>query len=284
MKTNNQKHIQIIIDSTTDIAEQYRDRVEIVPLTVRFGEEEYLDGVDLSRDEFYSKLETGSILPSTSQAAPPLFEKVYAKIRERGQEGLVIAVASQFSGTCQSACIAAEDYPEIRVIDSGSVAVGAGILAEYAIRCADSGMNLTELAEAVEKKKEEICLLAMLDTLEYLKRGGRISKTVAFAGGILDIKPVVTVKDGEIRILGKARGAKKANNFLVEIIEKYGIDYKQPVLVGYTGTSDQLLQNYVTESRRLWEGHMEKPDSTQLCSVIGTHVGPGAIAVAFFRP
>ncbi len=281
---NNQKQIQIIIDSTTDIAARYLDKVEIVPLTVRFGEEEYLDGVDLSREEFYSKLETGTVLPTTCQASPDAFEKVYAKVREKGQEGLVIAVASNFSGTYQSACIAAEDYPEIRVIDSDSVAVGAGILVQYAIELAESGMGLSELAEKVEKKKDEICLLAMLDTLEYLKRGGRISKTVAFAGGILNVKPVVTVKNGEIRVLGKARGAKKANNFLVEMIEKYGIDYKQPILLGYTGKSDELLQNYVADSGKLWEGYVDQLDSTLLCSVIGTHVGPGAIAVAFFRP
>ena len=135
----------------------------------------------------------------------------------------------------------------------------------------------------VEKKREDICLIAMLDTLEYLKRGGRISKTAALAGGILNIKPVITVKEGEILILGKARGAKKANNLLVELAEKNGVDYSLPILLGYAGTSDELLQNYIHDSRKLWEGHVENLEYAQICSVVGTHTGPGAVAAAFFR-
>lgn len=280
---SSQNKIQVIIDSTTDIGDQFRDKVEIVPLTVSFGDREYLDGIDLTRDDFYRKLESEELLPTTSQAPPTAFEKVFSRVRQKGQEGIVITVASEFSGTYQSACIAAQDYPEIRVVDSRSVAIGAGILAEYAIRCADQGMGLDQLVEELEKKREEICLVAMLDTLEYLKRGGRISKTVAFAGGVLNIKPVVTVKEGEILILGKARGAKKANNLLVEQVEKNGADYSLPVLLGYTGTSDELLQRYIQASGSLWEGRLDRLDQAQICSVVGCHAGPGAVAVAFFK-
>ena len=275
--------VRLILDSTTDIAPRFRDRIKVVPLTVSFGEEEYLDGVDLSRDDFYRKLEEEKILPKTSQASPAAFQKVFEEIRAEGDSALVIAVAGRLSGTYQSACIAAEDYPEIRVVDSESVAVGAGILAEYALMCIDRGMNLPELALEVQKKREDICLIAMLDTLEYLKLGGRISRSSAFVGGVLNIKPVITVEDGKIRILGKARGAKKANNFLVEQIENNGLDYELPILLGYTGTSDELLQNYVHDSRALWEGQVERLDTAQICSVVGTHAGPGAIAAAFFR-
>lgn len=280
---SSQSKIQVIIDSTTDIGDQFRDRVEIVPLTVSFGDREYLDGIDLTRDDFYSKLESEELLPTTSQAPPTAFEKVFSQVRRNGQEGIVITVASEFSGTFQSACIAAQDYPEIWVVDSRSVAIGAGILAEYAIRCVDQGMGLDQLVGELEKKREKICLVAMLDTLEYLKRGGRISKTVAFAGGVLNIKPVVTVKEGEILILGKARGAKRANNLLVEQVEKNGVDYSLPVLLGYTGTSDELLQRYIQASGSLWEGRLERLDQAQICSVVGCHAGPGAVAVAFFK-
>ena len=275
--------IRIIIDSTTDIPERVLHQVEVVPLTVSFGDEEYLDGIDLSRNDFYRKLEAGQILPKTSQPSPEAFAEVFQRIHEAGDEGVFISVASALSGTCQSAIIAAADYPEISVVDSRNVAVGTGILAEYALLLISRGITREELTQKLEKKREDICLVAMLDTLEYLKRGGRISKTAALAGGILNIKPVITVKEGEILILGKARGAKKANNLLVELAEKNGVDYSLPILLGYAGTSDELLQNYIHDSRKLWEGHVENLEYVQICSVVGTHTGPGAVAAAFFR-
>ena len=275
--------IRIIIDSTTDIPEQVLHQVEVVPLTVSFGDEEYLDGIDLSRGDFYRKLEAGQILPKTSQPSPEAFAEVFQRIHEAGDEGVFISVASALSGTCQSAAIAAADYPEISVVDSQNVAVGTGMLAEYALLLISRGITREELTQKLEKKREDICLIAMLDTLEYLKRGGRISKTAALAGGILNIKPVITVKEGEILILGKARGAKKANNLLVELAEKNGVDYSLPILLGYAGTSDELLQNYIHDSRKLWEGHVENLEYAQICSVVGTHTGPGAVAAAFFR-
>ena len=277
-----QKKIQVIIDSTVDIVDHLKDRVKIVPLIVSFGDREYLDGIDLSRDDFYRELESGKLMPKTSQPSPASFGKVFEEIHERGEECIVITVASRLSGTFQSACLAAEDYPEITVIDSRNVAVGAGILAEYAFECIDRGMSRDEITEELTRKREDIRLVAMLDTLEYLKRGGRISKTAAFAGGVLNIKPVISIIEGEITVLGKARGTKKANNFLVQEIQKYGVDYSMPVLLGYTGTSDRLLKNYIESSRSLWEGKVKDLTWSQMCSVVGTHGGPGAVAAAFF--
>jgi DegV family protein with EDD domain len=274
---------QIIIDSTTDLPEGLKAAVKVVPLIVSFGEKQYEDGVELSRDEFYRELESGKVLPKTSQASPAAFEMVYREVREKGMEGVVIALASDLSGTYQSACIAAADYPEIRVVDSKTVAIGAGILAEHAIACAEAGMSADRIAEEIEEKKKDVCLVAMLDTLEYLWKGGRLSRTAAIAGGILNIKPVITIKDGTVVVLGKARGAKKANNLLVEQVTSNGVQYDMPVLLGYTGVSDELLQNYIADSKALWEGHLEKLECSQICSVIGTHAGPGAVAVAFFK-
>ncbi len=277
------KKTQIIIDSTTDLAEGFRDRVRVVPLIVSFGDKEYVDGIELSRDEFYRKLESGDVLPKTSQASPAAFESVYREVREKGMNGIVITLSSELSGTYHSACVAAEDYPEIRVVDSKNVAVGAGILAEYAVICAENGMPAERIAEELENKKNDICLIAMLDTLEFLWKGGRLSRTAAIAGGLLNLKPVITIKNGAVVVLGKARGAKKANNLLVEQITSNGVQYNMPVLLGYSGTSDALLQNYISDSRALWEGHLDKLESSQICSVIGTHAGPGAVAVAFFK-
>ena len=276
--------VRIIIDSTTDLAPELQGQVEVVPLTVSFGTEEYIDGVTITHEEFYSKLIESDVLPTTSQATPAAFAEVFEEVAAAGDSAVVITVASQLSGTCQSARIAAEDYDNIYVVDSGSVTLGAGILAEYALRCARSGMTAAEIAGLLEKKKEDICLIAMLDTLEYLKKGGRISAAVAFAGGLLNIKPVVNVKDGVINMLGKARGSKQGNNLLVQEIEKTGgIDFDMPILLGYSGLSDALLKTYITDSAPLWENGIDTLRYTSIGSVVGTHAGPGAIAAAFFH-
>ena len=276
--------VRIIIDSTTDLAPELQGQVEVVPLTVSFGTEEYIDGVTITHEEFYSKLIESDVLPTTSQATPAAFAEVFEEVAAAGDSAVVITVASQLSGTCQSARIAAEDYDNIYVVDSGSVTLGAGILAEYALHCARSGMTAAEIAGLLEKKKEDICLIAMLDTLEYLKKGGRISAAVAFAGGLLNIKPVVNVKDGVINMLGKARGSKQGNNLLVQEIEKTGgIDFDMPILLGYSGLSDALLKKYITDSAPLWENGIDTLRYTSIGSVVGTHAGPGAIAAAFFH-
>ena len=275
---------RIIIDSTTDLAPKLEGQVTIVPLTVHFGDKEYIDGVTITHEEFYNKLVESDVLPTTSQATPAAFEEVFKEVAAAGDSAVVITVASQFSGTCQSARIAAEDYDNIYVVDSGSVTMGAGILTEYALRCACSGMEAAQIAELLEKKKEDICLIALLDTLEYLKKGGRISAAVAFAGGLLNIKPVVNVKDGVINMLGKARGSKQGNNLLVQEIGKTGgIDFTMPIMLGYSGLSDALLKKYIADSAPLWEGGVDSLRYTSIGSVVGTHAGPGAIAAAFFR-
>ena len=181
--------------------------------------------------------------------------------------------------------IAAAEYSgRIFVVDSQSVAIGAGILAELALGMADEGMSAGEIAQKLTRERENIRLVAMLDTLEYLKRGGRISKAVALAGGLLSIKPVVSIQDGEIQMLGKARGSKQGNNLLVSEIQKAGgVEFTKPLLLGYTGLSDILLRKYVEDSRSLWEEGGRELRSTPIGSVVGTHAGPGAVAVAFFK-
>ena len=271
--------VRIITDSTVDIADKYRNLFTVVPLTVSFGEKDYIDGVTLNKQEFYQKLVSSQELPKTSQATP----EVFRKLQENGDEAVVITVSSRLSGTYQSACIAAEDFDNVRVVDSLNVSIASGILAEYALRCASEGMGLDELARHLSKKRDEIGLVAMVDTLEYLKKGGRISGAAAFAGGVLGIKPVVTCRNGELTVLGKARGSKKANNLLVEQIRKDGVDFSMPLLLGYTGLSDDMLRQYIQDSQCLWKGHVTDLDCVQLSSVIGTHAGPGAVAVAYFK-
>ena len=276
--------VRIVIDSTADVSAVLRHRFSVVPLTVHFGEQEYVDGVDLTHEKFYELLVECDTLPTTSQATPAAFEEVYAQAQAQDETVVVLTVASKLSGTYQSAVIAAQDYPDrVHVVDSGSVAIGTGILAEMALRWVDEGMSAAEIAQCLEEEKEKVCVVALLDTLEYLKRGGRISKTVALAGGLLNIKPVAAIKDGEILILGKARGSRQGNNLLIQQIhEAGGVDFQKPVLLGYTGLSDALLEKYVIDSRTLWEERKEPLERCMISSVIGTHAGPGAIAAAFF--
>ena len=277
-------NVRIIIDSSVDIADRFRQDMKIVPLTIHFGEEELIDGLTIDKQRFYERLVECDELPRTSQANPTAFQKVFEEVTQAGEEAVVITLSSELSGTFQSACLAVQDYDNIYVVDSKNAAIGSGILTEYAIACAKKGMSAREIAEELERKKEDVCLIALLDTLEYLKRGGRISKTVAFAGGVLNIKPVVTIQDGKVEVIGKASGSRQGNNLLVEKIqESGGIDFDMPILLGYTGLSDALLKKYMEDSRDLWQEQAESLDSTLVCSVIGTHVGPGVVAAAFFR-
>lgn len=276
--------VKIIVDSTADLIESVKEQVEVVPLTVRFGEEEFIDGVTINHKMFYEKLIESDVVPTTSQATPASFVPYFDKVKESGDSAVVITLSQKLSGTYQSASMAAVDYENIYIVDSSTVTIGAGILVELAVKMAQNGCSAEEIVEKLEKEKEHIIIVAMLDTLEYLKKGGRISAAVAFAGGVLNIKPVVCVDQGEIKMLGKARGSKQGNNLLVQEIEKAGgVDFDKPVLLGYTGLSDVLLKKYVEDSKQLWIHAKEELNSAVIGSTIGTHVGPGAVAVAFFK-
>ena len=276
--------VRIVIDSTTDVTGDIKAHLMVVPLTIRFGTKEYVDGITMTHRQFYEKLIESDELPTTSQATPDAFASVFEDIHRAGDSAVVLTVSSKLSGTYQSAMIAAQDYPEVHVVDTRSVAIGGGILAELALELVQEGLNAAEIAERIRMERENVRLVALLDTLEYLKRGGRISKTVAFAGGLLSIKPVVAVRDGEIAMLGKARGSKQGNNLLVQELEKAGgVNFDKPVMLGYTGLSDLLLRKYVEDSADVWRDHRSDLPATMIGSVVGTHAGPGAVAVAFFR-
>ena len=275
---------RIIVDSTADLMPEILNRVHVVPLTVHFGEEELVDGVTIDKKTFYERLVESDVLPSTSQATPEAFMREFEKTKQSGEQAVVITVASKLSGTYQSAVLAAREYEHIHIVDSSTVAIGSSILVELACKLLDEGMNAKEIAQNLEEEKKKIVIVALVDTLEYLKKGGRISKTVAMVGGVLNIKPVLSIIDGEINMLGKARGSKMGNNLLIQEIEKAGgVDFAKPVLLGYAGLSDTLLLKYIEDSKHIWEGNLDEVRYTVVGSVVGTHVGPGAVAVAFFK-
>ena len=273
--------IRIITDSASDLSASTREDLTILPLAIRFGDTEYLDGVTISHHEFYEKLIESDTLPTTSLVSPAAFEETYARSVADGETVIAITISSRLSGTYQSATIAAEVF----VIDRYNATIGEGILVTYALMLKDQGLSAKEIVGILEASKAQIHTLGVLDTLEYLKKGGRISAATAFLGGAMAIKPVVAVSEGEIIMLGKARGSKNGNNFLMKEIEKAdGIDFTRPFCLGYTGLSDEMLQKYIKDSEALWSGHTDQLPVCSLGATIGTHVGPGAIAVAFFSP
>ena len=277
--------VKIITDSTADFtrAEAAGLGLGVVHLRTRFGDEEYIDGVDITPHQFYEKLVESDVLPTTSQPSPAEFEAAFASALEEAGEVVAITISSALSGTYQSAVIAAEAFGDrVRVVDSLSASIGEQVIVRRAAQLAAEGLSAAELAGRIEAERGDVCVLALLDTLEYLKRGGRISAAAAFAGGVLSIKPVVTLRDGAVALVGKARGSKNGGNLLNQFAEKRGIDFSRPYLLGYTGLSDALLMKYAADSGELWRAYAEELPVTAIGSVIGTHGGPGAIAVAFF--
>ena len=277
--------VRIITDSGIDLPGEVDPRVTVVPLGITFGTTTYADGVDLTNDRFYELLIESDELPKTSQATPFAYQQIFEDVRAAGDEAVVITLSSKLSGTYQSAVTAAADYPEVRVVDGKNVTIGQSLLVLYALRLLDEGRSAAQIADELTAAADRVCLLALLDTLEYLKRGGRIPKSVGTIGELLSIKPVVGVEDGEVVMLGKARGSKNGRNQLHQQVEKYGIDFTMPVLLGYTGLSQKLLRKYLEDNRAIWEGKVAEEDLpiTSVGATIGTHVGPNAIALAFFR-
>ena len=246
--------VRIIVDSASDLTKERADALNLdyMPLKTIFGETEYLDGVTISHKEFYEKLIECGTIPTTSQVSPHDFEAKFKEVKEAGDTAVVICLSSLLSGTYQSAHIALDGYEDcITLVDSLNVCLGEQILVLYAVKLRDEGLSAKEIAEKLEEKKKDVCVLAVFDTLEYLKQGGRISKTAAWAGNILSIKPVIAIEKGEVAILGKARGSKNGNNILIqEVKNKNGIDFSMPYMLGYSGLDDSLLRKYIAEQRR----------------------------------
>lgn len=277
--------IRIITDSASDMPAAHRPEVAVLSMTVTFGAEEFQDGINLTHHQFYEKLIEGEDLPTTSQISPSQFEEVFQAAVDAGETVVAVVLSAKLSGTYQSACIAAEEFPgQVFVVDSANATLGELVLVERAVELMDQGLDAAAIAARLEEEKKEVRLVGLLDTLEYLKRGGRVSASVALVGGLLAIKPVVAVQDGEVVVLGRARGSKNGNNLLVQEIQRSGgVDFGRPYRLGYTGLDDSLLRKYIEDSSALWSGHT---DALPICTVggtIGTHVGPGAVAVAFFR-
>ncbi|MDD3704831.1 MAG: DegV family protein [Clostridiaceae bacterium] len=275
--------IRIITDSICDVPNEYADRygIRVMPLTVNFEDTSYIDGVDLTLEEFLKKLDTSEVLPTTSQVPPVDFLEAYKEEISLGNKVISIHASSQLSGTYSSAVIAKNQMPgaDIHVIDTMGISLGAGLLGIKAARLAEEGMEAEEIVKQIEVSKQRMKYLLILDTLKYLQKGGRISLSASMLGSILSIKPILTVVNGKLEMLEKSRGMKKAISTVINKIKDNGWSLDGKV-VGI---------NHIVnlESREMLEEQLKKEFNIkefikgEAGSVIATHAGPGAIAVHF---
>jgi len=278
-------HAVIVTDSTSDIPEELVSKydIHVVPLRLMFGEETFQDGVDISAEVFYKRLVQSEQLPTTSQASPADYMQVYENIMTQhpGSPIISLHISSGLSGTYQSAVLAKslmEDPPEITVVDSKSASYGFGLLVVHAARLAAEGQSVDEILSSVEQMRQQRKLYFLVDTLEYLQKGGRIGKAAAIIGNLLNIKPILSIdEEGIIYAVEKVRGRKKA---IARMIERFQEDLGgiQNINVAVGHTADPASADPVLEelSRHYSLGEVVL---TNVGPVVGTHVGPGTLAV-----
>ncbi|MCR5154258.1 MAG: DegV family protein [Lachnospiraceae bacterium] len=279
--------INIIVDSGADYTakeiEEYG--LKVIPLKVSFGEETFLDGVDITIEEFFKRLKGSSVLPKTSQISPYDYETEFEKIKEAGEQAIVVTISSGLSGCFQSARIAAGKYKDmIRVVDSKSVSLGERIVVQRAMDLIAAGKDLSETESVLNEEIKKIKTIAALDTLTYLKKGGRLSTTAFLAGSLLALKPIVQVVDGRVEFVCTARGHRKVHSALNKVIEKAGqIDKNMPRSLAYSDTDRSILDNFVAALPELFANDIDAYQEAAIGPAIGTHIGPGAVAIAYFE-
>ena len=276
--------VQLIIDAGCDLNEAQAKAlgVTLIPMTVHFGNEEYRSGFDISHEEFYNKLTASKDLPTTSQPTPYDFESVYRQVKDAGNEAVVLCISSALSGTYQSAVIAADGFEDcIYVVDTRAVTVAQKLLLDYAISLKNHGASAKEIAAEIERKKADVCAFGAVDTLEYLIKGGRLSKAAGAVGSVLGIRPVLCLSDGALIVAGKARGPKAAITMAHNLIKETGVDFSMPAGLGYTGNDPQVLEPFLQAPNSVWSG--QQIPIYNVGSTVGTHTGPGLFLAAFFK-
>ena len=276
--------IRFIIDAACDLnAEQATTMgVTLIPMTITFGSEEYQAGIDISNEEFYEKLVEGNDLPTTSQPSPYVYECVYQQVKESGDEAIVLCLSSALSGTYQSATIAADGFEDcVYVIDTKAVTVAQRLLLEYGMTLKEQGLSAKQIADELERKKDDLCIYGAVDTLEYLIRGGRLSKAAGAVGSMLGIKPILMIKDGALIVAGKVRGAKAAITATQKFVEDNQVDFSMPYALGYTGNDASVIEPFQTALDSNW--NLPYVPVYKVGSAVGTHAGPGLYLAAFFK-
>lgn len=275
--------IRIITDSTCDLRPAQREAlgVEAVPLAVHFGEEIFRDGVDITNEEFYRRLSTAETLPSTSQVNPEAFAERFQSYVDQGDQVVGIFISSAMSGTYQSATIAKDmvGSGEIHLVDSRTVTFALALLVERAAVLRDAGHSAREIAEAVTELSGRVRLLAVVDTLKYLKMGGRINAATAVVGGLLGITPIITIENGIVEAAGKARGRKAAFQWMAKFMENEPADLSLPVAFGSSNAPEARAECQAFFRPLLGNVSALECD---IGSVVGAHAGPGAAGIVYF--
>jgi len=277
--------IRIVIDSTADVTQEIIEKhdLKMVPLKVNFENESYLDKVELTTSMFFDKLAQAEKSPTTSQPSPGDFVQAFSEVLLEGDQVLGIFLASELSGTYDSARMAKEmiGSDNIRIVDSKSVCLGAFALILEAIELVNQKKGIDEIVDELERVKGSIVAVAGLDTLKYLEKGGRLSKGQAVIGSLLNIKPVIGIKDGAVSVIDKVRGKNKMIKWLDEWIEKNNFDLSNKTVLLFHGQSyDQLkaLREVIEEKYRI-KNIIEQ----EVGAVIGTHSGPGVLGIGFLN-
>ena len=275
--------IKILLDTSSDytVEEVQAKGMDLVPLHITLGEADYRDAYDLSKDKFYELLTSNEEVPKTSQPTPQDFVDVFEKAEKNNDELICILLSSRISGTFQSATLAKSivDYDKIHLIDSLSATHGIRLLAEHAQNLVNEGKTAEEIVAELEVLKTKIKILAVVDTLEYLCKGGRVSRTTAAIGEMAKVKPMITVNEGEVAVIGKSLGKNKAIGSLLKALGECEVDHRFPMYsVSTLGTENcEVLEN-----RLAAEGY-ETKERLQIGATIGTHVGPGVFGIIFIQ-
>jgi len=272
--------IRLVTDSSADLPSDLvdRHRIQVVPLTVRFGREEFVDGVDLSPHEFWNRLETSATLPETAAPSAGAFKEAYARLAGEGADGVVVVtLSSDISGTYQAAVIGAEqsDVP-VKVMDSRTTTVQLALQVLAGVDASEAGGTLDDVVRTVEQARDHTKIVAALDTLEFLKRGGRIGGAAAFVGGLLDLKPLITFEDGVVAAAGRVRTRSKALTALIDRVADVA-ETIESLAVVHGSAPD--VETVVERLQRTLPN--VTPLVAELGAVVGTHAGPGTIGVAY---
>jgi DegV family protein with EDD domain len=273
--------VKVVTDSTADLPESLvrKHHLTVVPLHVHFGEEDYRDGVDIWASEFYHKLETGGVLPHTSQPSPGDFLQVYERLTSDGSEVVSIHLSRVLSGTHQSAELARHLLPKpaVTVVDSTSASLGLGLIVLEAARRAEEGAGREEVAEAARRASRRFVLFFVVDTLEYLQKNGRLGRASAFLGSLLNIKPLLTLEDGVVTPVEKVRGKGKALGRMFDLLQERVGRKPTRAAVVHADRPDEALG--AVEQLKQQFNLVEPPVVGDIGPVIGSHVGPGTIGV-----
>jgi DegV family protein with EDD domain len=275
--------VRIITDSTADIMPQRAKEIgiEIIYLTVSFGDETFIEGVNLTHEEFYERLAASKTLPTTSQIPPDTFREAFEKHLENDDEIVGIFISSELSGTYNSACVAKGmlESEKIHLVDSLHATITLGLLVEEAVKMRDRGDDACRIAAQVKALIPKLRLYAVIDDLMYLKRGGRLSQTAALVGNILSIHPILSIIDGKVTNVGKCRGDRAVYEFVRKRMREEPIDASHYIALGDTAApqkaaewKERLLSEY--DPAIILDGHIG--------SVVGTHIGPGVVGIAYF--